>query len=99
MIAAIVVDRLLVGGVRFVLDKIAAAVDAEMDDPARIKEELLELELRHELGEVSDEERDVEEARLLRALRDADATRGGPISFDAADRPDIEVSFDGSAED
>ena len=35
-------DSLLIGGLRFVLDKVAKAADAEMDDEARLRENLLD---------------------------------------------------------
>lgn len=79
----IVVDRLLIGGLRFVLDKVANAVDAELNDDTVLREELLELQMRHELGEVSDAELAAREAELLermRALRPQAESRGA-ISF------------------
>jgi len=79
----IVVDRLLIGGLRFVLDKVATAVDAELNDDTVLREELLELQMRHELGEISDEELAAREAELLermRALR-PQAETAGAISF------------------
>ena len=61
----IVVDSLLLGGLRFVLDKVATAVDAELNDEGRLREELLALQMRYELGEVGDEEYAATERDLL----------------------------------
>ena len=50
----IILDTLLIGGLRFVLDKIAAAVDAELDDDTVLREELLAAQMRLELGEITE---------------------------------------------
>ena len=66
----ILIDSLLVGGLRFVLDKIARAVDHELDDAGRLREELLEAQMRLELGEISEEDYVALEAALLARLRE-----------------------------
>jgi hypothetical protein len=66
----LIVDRMLVGGIRFVLGKIAAAVDAELNDDSRLREELLAAQMRLELGELSKEEFARFEAEVLGRLRD-----------------------------
>ena len=48
----LIVDRLLVGGIRFVLDKVASAVETEMNDVDRLRDELLAAQMRFELGEI-----------------------------------------------
>ncbi len=65
----IILDSLLWGGLRFVLDKIARAVDAELNDEERLREELLALQLRAELGEISPEALAAAERQLLARLR------------------------------
>ena len=60
-----ILDSLLVGGLRFVFDKIAAAVDTEMSDDTRLREQLLEAQMRVELGEMSQSEFDVLEGPRL----------------------------------
>ena len=66
----IVLDRMLVGGIKFVLGKIASAVDAEMNDDSRIREELLAAQMRLELGEIGEAEFRALEADLLARLRE-----------------------------
>ena len=66
----IVIDRMLTGGIKFVLGKIAAAVDAELNDDSRLREELLATQMRFELGEITDEEFRALEADLLARLRE-----------------------------
>jgi len=74
----IVLDRMLVGGIKFVLGKIASAVDAEMNDDSRLREELLALQMRLELGEIEAGEFRALEADLLARLREIrERQRGG----------------------
>jgi len=66
----IVVDRLLVGGIRFVLDKLAQAVDSELNDSERLRQELLALQMQLELGEISERELAEREQPILERLRE-----------------------------
>jgi hypothetical protein len=66
----IVLDRMLVGGIKFVLGKVAAAVDAELNDDSHLREELLAAQMRFELGEIGDDEFRALEADLLARLRE-----------------------------
>ena len=66
----LIVDRMLVGGIRFVLGKVAAAVDAELNDDSRLREELLAAQMRLELGEISQDEFAAFEADVLARLRE-----------------------------
>jgi hypothetical protein len=63
-------DSLLVGGLRFVLDSLATAVDAELHDDSALRERLLEAELKLELGELSPEEFAEIEHEILLRLRE-----------------------------
>jgi Gas vesicle protein G len=66
----IILDTLLIGGIKFVLNKIAQAVDAEMDDEQRLREELLAAQMQLEVGELGPEEFAELEAALLARLRE-----------------------------
>ena len=66
----ILIDDLLIGGVRFVLDKLAQAVDSELRDDTVLKEQLLEAQMRRELGEITEEEFQETERDLLQRIRD-----------------------------
>ncbi len=66
----IIVDRMLVGGIKFVLGKIAAAVEAELNDDSKLREELLAAQMRLELGELTPEEFARFEADVLARLRE-----------------------------
>ena len=72
-----IVDSLLVGGLRFVLDKIAAAVDTEMNDDSALREQLLAAQMRLELGEISAEDFNHLEADILARLREIRDRRQG----------------------
>jgi hypothetical protein len=76
----IILDTLLIGGIKFVLDKIAQAVDAEMDDEQRLREELLAAQMQLEVGELSPEEFAELEGALLARLRELRARSGEPGS-------------------
>ena len=65
----IILDTLLLGGIKFVLGKIAAAVDAELSDDTALKEELLEAQMRLEMGELSEAEFTRIEREVLDAIR------------------------------
>lgn len=54
----------------FSLEQVEGAVRRELTDDTPVKEELLELQLRLELGEIDDEEYDEREAALMRRLQE-----------------------------
>ena len=66
----IILDRLLAGGIKFVLGKIAAAADAELNDDSRLREELLAAQMRLELGEIGEAEYRALESDLLARIRE-----------------------------
>jgi len=66
----LIIDRMLVSGIKFVLGKVAAAVDAELNDDSRLREELLAAQMRLELGEITPEEFTTFEADILARLRE-----------------------------
>jgi hypothetical protein len=66
----IILDTLLVGGIKFVLRKIVDAVESQMNDDSVLHEELLAAQMRLELGEISPEEFAVVEADILARLRE-----------------------------
>jgi hypothetical protein len=95
----LIIDSLLIGGIRFVLDKVAAAVDQEMNDEGRLREELLAAQMRYELGEISDEDfvefQDDVLARL-RDIRNREREEAGGATGAMSFQPgafDVDVSF------
>jgi len=66
------IDDLLlapVSGFKWVLGQIQKVADQELNDESLIKEQLLELEMRLELGEISEEDHRAQEAELFARLR------------------------------
>ena len=73
----VIIDTILIGGLRFVFDKIAAAVDTELNDDTALREQLVAAQMRVELGELSQQEFDVFEADILARLREIRDRRQG----------------------
>jgi hypothetical protein len=76
----LIVDALIISGVKFVLTRIAEAVEAEMYDETALREELLAAQMKVELGEMTDEEfLAIEEEVLagMRAIRERREAEGG----------------------
>ncbi len=66
-------DTLLINGISFVLDKVATIADAEINDPDRQRERLLEAQLKLETGEITDEEFAAVEADVFEKIREIKA--------------------------
>jgi len=76
-----ILDTLLVGSLRFVLGKVVAAAEAEMQDDAALREQLLEAQMRLELGEMSEEEFAAIEHDVLARIREIKRTQQGPLTM------------------
>ena len=81
-----ILDSLLIGSLRFVLDKIVAAAEAEAADDSSLREQLLEAQMRLELGEISDDEFREIERDVLIAIREIKGRQQGPISMSPDDK-------------
>jgi hypothetical protein len=64
-----ILDRLFIGGLGFVLDKIATIADQELNDPDRQRERLLEAQMRLESGEIDQAEFDAIESDVFDRIR------------------------------
>jgi hypothetical protein len=97
----LIVDSLLLGGIRFVLDKIATAVEGEMNDESSLREELLAAQMRVELGEMDEAEFADLEARILRRLREIrEAREGGPAgAVSLGGGFEVDVTFRGDRDE
>lgn len=80
-----ILDTLLIGSLRFVLDKVVAAAEAEMQDDTALRDRLLEAQMQLELGEISDEEFAEIEQDVLAAIRDIKGQQQGAISMGPMD--------------
>jgi hypothetical protein len=74
-------DSLLIGSIRFVLEKVAAAAEAEANDDSALRELLLEAEMRRELGEMSDAEFAKTEREILARIREIKGGRQGALTM------------------
>jgi hypothetical protein len=77
----IILDTLVIGGIKFVLRRLAEAVDAQMNDVDALREELLAAQMRVELGEMTPAQFAQVEADLLARIREIRA--GGDEGDDA----------------
>ena len=76
-----------VAGIRWTLGKVQGVVEEELTDDAPVKQELMELQMQLELGDIDDDEYVRREAELMLRLRDVRAwrerlgksTSGGPV--------------------
>jgi len=96
------IDDLLIGGLRFVLDKVAAVADQELNSEDRLRERLLAAQLANDLGELSDEEFHEIETDVLARLRALREARGDDSAFVLGDDARIagtEVTFGGDEAD
>lgn len=64
-----------IAGFRWVMNTIQKMADEELMNDQPWKERLIELQMRLELGEISEEDYVVEEAEVFQALRDIRARR------------------------
>ena len=94
-----ILDSLLIGSLRFVLDKVVAAAESEAQDDTALREQLLEAQMRLELGEMTQEEFDDFEADILARIRDIrERQRGGEAAIGSTRDmkvTGIEATFEG----
>ena len=81
-----ILDTLLIGSIRFVLEKVAAAAEAEAHDDAALREQLLEAQMQLELGELSDAEFAAIERDILERIREIRGARPGALTMTPQDK-------------
>src|SRR5690349_10526319 len=81
-----ILDSLLVGSLRFVLDKIVAAAEAEAEDDSSLRERLLEAQMQLELGDMSDAEFAEVERDVLARIREIKQSRPDAFSMSPHDK-------------
>src|SRR5688500_9999413 len=82
-----ILDSLMIAGIRWALETTLTAAEAEMNDDSVLREQLLEAEMRREMGEISDDEFQDIEADLLTRIREIRERReggGGALAFGGA---------------
>ncbi len=94
----ILIDSLIIGGIKFCFDKIATAVDKEMNDDTALREELMAAQMRLELGEITEQEfREVEDQVLaqLREIRERQMATQEDVEEGELRITGAEVTFEG----
>jgi hypothetical protein len=81
-----ILDTLLIGSLRFVLDKVVQAAEAEMQDDSALRDQLLEAQMKLELGEITAEEFAEIERDIIAAIREIKGKQQGPISMSPQDK-------------
>ena len=76
-----ILDTLLIGSIRFVLEKVVAAAEAEAHDDSALREQLLEAQMQLELGELSDAEFAAIERDILERIREIKGARQGALTM------------------
>jgi len=94
-----ILDSLLIGGLRFVLDKVATIVDTELNDDTALREQLMAAQMRVELGEMSQQDFEALEADILARLREIRERQQGPEAGSPASEDlkvtGVEATFEG----
>ena len=88
-----ILDSLFVGGLRFVIEKIADVAEREMYDPERWRAMLLESQLAYENGEITEAELAVREREILARLRELHPDSSGVV-LSTEDLEGIDVEAD-----
>jgi hypothetical protein len=81
-----ILDSLLVGSLRFVLDKLVAAAEAESEGDSALREQLLEAQMQLELGEINQEDFNAVERDVLARIREIKSQQAGAISMSPEDK-------------
>ena len=81
-----ILDSLLIGSIRFVLEKVVAAAEAEAQDDTSLREQLLEAQMQLELGEISDAEFAAVERELLARIRELKGPQHGALTVSPTDK-------------
>jgi hypothetical protein len=90
----LIVDSIIISGVRFVLNKLIEAVNAEMYDESALREELLAAQMKLELGEITEAEFESVEEAVLAGLREVAARKNAAAAEAAGASGDAEESED-----
>jgi hypothetical protein len=103
-------DSLMISGIRWTLETVVTAAEAELNDDTALREQLLDAEMRRELGEIDDEAFRVIESDLLARIRTIRERReggmgplaiadGAPLETAEGQRFNVEASLAGDFHD
>jgi len=81
-----ILDSLMIAGLKWVMNTVHTVAEAEMNDDTALREQLLEAEMRREMGEISDQEFAEIETDVLARIREIKHRKeggSGPLSMGA----------------
>ena len=81
-----ILDSLMISGLKWMMNTVVTAAEAEMNDDTALREQLLDAEMSRETGEISDQEFKDLEADILARIREIKERReggSGPLSVGA----------------
>ena len=81
-----ILDSLLIGSIRFVLDKVIQAAETEMQDDSALRDRLLEAQMQLELGEISESEFAEIERDILARISEIKGSKPGAFSMSPRDK-------------
>ena len=81
-----ILDSILIGSLRFVLDKVVAAAEAEMNDDTALRDRLLEAQMQLELGEITEKEFARIERDVLARIREIKRPQQGALTMSPEDK-------------
>jgi hypothetical protein len=86
-----ILDSLLIGGIKFALEKVAQVVDEELDNPEHLQQQLLEAQMQLEEGAIDEVAFAEIERDIFARLRDMKGGEAAGGIADATSFEDIEV--------
>ena len=87
-------DSLMISGLKWVMQTVVTSAEAEMNDDTALREQLLDAEMRREMGEITDEDFAEVEADILARIREIKERReGGSGPLEMGSQP-IETTGD-----
>jgi hypothetical protein len=103
-------DSLMISGLKWVMNTVVTAAEAEMNDDTALREQLLDAEMRREMGDITDEDFAEIERDLLTRIREIKERREGgsgplsmsgaqPLETDEDSRFQVEASVSGDFHD
>ena len=81
-----ILDSILIGSLRFVLEKVVAAAEAEMNDDTALRDQLLEAQMQLELGEITEKEFARMERDVLARIREIKRPQQGALTMSPEDK-------------
>jgi hypothetical protein len=79
-------DSLMISGLKWVMQTVVTSAEAEMNDDTALREQLLDAEMRREMGEITDDDFAEIEADILARIREIKERReggSGPLEMGA----------------